>query len=68
MTVYERIRITREIKGMTQSELAKKVGYSNHSAIAKIEAGQHDITIKTLEKIANALNVPPMFFMTWSKN
>ena len=41
-------------KGLTQSELAKRVG-TKQSAIARIEAGRINPTIAFLEKISQAL-------------
>lgn len=43
----------RKQKGISQSELAKKVG-TKQSNIARIEAGQQNFSIDTLEKIASA--------------
>ena len=65
MTVYERIRMLREMNGMSQEELAKKVGYNGRSMISRIEAGQIDLQISKLELIADALGVSaPYLFGT----
>ena len=37
LDLYKNIKKYRELKNMSQEELAKKVGYSNRSAIARIE-------------------------------
>lgn len=50
------IRDTREDLGLTQYELAERLG-SQQAAVARWEKGQHDITMKTLSRIANALDV-----------
>ena len=42
----------REQKGMSQAELAKKIG-TKQSNIARIEAGQQNFTTNTLQKIAS---------------
>jgi DNA-binding XRE family transcriptional regulator len=42
--------------GLTQAELAKRVGTS-HSAISRIESGQHKTSVETLQRIAGALNL-----------
>lgn len=42
--------------GLTQEELAKRMGTS-HSAISRIESGQHRTSVATLERLAGALEV-----------
>ena len=39
MELYKRIRKRREELGMSQEELAKKMGYKSRSSINKIEMG-----------------------------
>lgn len=41
--------------GLTQQELARLVGTS-HSAISRIESGQHKTSVETLRRIAKALD------------
>lgn len=41
--------------GLSQAELAKRVGTS-HSAISRIESGRHPTTVRTLRRLAVALN------------
>lgn len=57
MTPGERIRIRREELGLTQDELAKRIGYSNRSGICRLEKAE-TITIKMAEKVAKALDMP----------
>jgi len=45
----------RQEVGMTQQELAKKIG-STQSAIARMETGEQNISTEMVEKISNALN------------
>lgn len=59
MTCGETIRQLREKKGISQSDLAKAVGYKTRSSIAKIETGDSDPSQKMLVKIANVLEVSP---------
>lgn len=42
--------------GLTQEQLAKRMGTS-HSAISRIESGQHRTSVATLERLAQALEV-----------
>ena len=43
-------------KGLTQSELAKKIG-TKQSAISRLESGNYNPSITFLEKVAEALNL-----------
>lgn len=42
--------------GLTQQQLAERMGTS-HSAISRIESGQHRTSVATLERLAQALEV-----------
>jgi ribosome-binding protein aMBF1 (putative translation factor) len=42
--------------GLTQEQLADRMGTS-HSAISRIESGQHRTSVSTLERLAQALDV-----------
>lgn len=42
--------------GLTQKELAERVGTS-HSAISRLESGQHRASIATLERVSEALGL-----------
>jgi transcriptional regulator with XRE-family HTH domain len=50
------IRRTREARGLTQHQLAERMR-STQSAVARWEAGDHEITMKTLTRIADALEL-----------
>lgn len=63
MTIYERIRTLRIAQGMSQFELAKRVGYKGRSAISKVEKGERDISQSMIEKYAAALGVSPSFLL-----
>ena len=57
MTIGEKIKGARKMKGMTQEELGNIVGVQK-SAIAKYESGRVvNIKRSTLQKIASALNI-----------
>ena len=47
-------------RGMSQDELAKKLGYKGRSAINKIETGVNDMPREMVVRCAEALNVSPM--------
>lgn len=63
LDLYLNIKNYRSELGMTQSELAKIVGYTDRSMIAKIEAGKIDLSISKLTLFANALGVTPTELM-----
>ena len=66
MTVGERIKEIRELKGMSQDELAHKMGYKDRSSISKIEKDNDDnISLSTVQKAADALNCSPLYLMGW---
>lgn len=65
-SVGDRIRNKRIELGMTQDDLAKKVGYKNRSSINALEKSTV-IPIKKLTAIANALDVEPSYLMGWEK-
>ena len=46
-------------KGFTQSDVAKRAGELSQSAVTQIENGQKDPSLKTILKLAKALDVPP---------
>lgn len=66
MTVGERIKWVRENKGMSQEELAKKMGYKDRSSVTKIEKGSDDnIYMDTIQKVADILECSPLYLMGW---
>lgn len=54
--IAHNIKIERAIKSMTQAQLAESIGV-HEKYIGVIEAGKQNITLKTLNKIANSLNI-----------
>lgn len=68
MTVYDRIKQLRIARGMSQEELAKKVGYEGRSAISKVENGDRDISQSMIAKYADALDVTPEYLLFGDKN
>lgn len=59
MELYENIKNRRKELKMTQTELALKTGYTDKSAIAKIESGKVDIPVSKINEFAKALNMDP---------
>lgn len=59
MGVGSKIKQRRIELGLSQDELAKKLGYNSRSTINKIEKGINDISQTKLIAFANALNTTP---------
>ena len=66
--IYERIKTLREEKGITQDELATKLGYTSRSSIAKIESGKTDISQSKVKEIAEILNTTTSYLMDGNEN
>ena len=65
MKFGERILKLRTEKGMTQDELAQKLGYKSRSSIAKIENGARDVPRSQIVELAKALGTTPSVLMGW---
>ena len=55
----------REKLGLTQEELAKRLGYKSKSTINKIEMGINDISQTKIKAFAEALNTSIAYLMDW---
>lgn len=62
-----RIKMRRLELGMTQSELAKKMGYTSKTAISKVERTDEDMSMARVKKFATALECTPGFLMGWEE-
>lgn len=67
MQVGERIKQRREALGMTQDELAKLVGYTSRSSVAKVEANANGMVQSKLIAFANALKTTPAYLLGWEE-
>ena len=63
-----RIKARREALGMSQDELAIKMGYKNRSTIAKIENGTNDVVQTNIVKFAEVLNTTIAYLMDWEED
>ncbi|MBE5817583.1 MAG: XRE family transcriptional regulator [Clostridiales bacterium] len=59
MSIGTNIKKRRYELRMSQKELANALGYKTHSTIAKIEAGENDVSHKKLERFAEVLDTTP---------
>ena len=64
MNIGDRIRQKRIELGLTQDELAKKLGYASRSSVNKMEVAR-DLPLKKVTAMANALDVTPSYLMGW---
>ena len=67
MTIGDRIKNRREELGLTQTDLAKRMGYSTKTTISRIESAGDNVSRKTIERVAEALNVKPRTLMGWDE-
>ena len=63
----DRVKKRRLELGLTQEELAKRMGYSSRVSINKIEMGR-PISQKIISRLSVALNVPEAYLMGWTEN
>ena len=64
-SVGNRIRTRREALGLSQDELAKRLGYKSRSSINKIELDQRNLTQSKIKSIADLLDTTPAYIMGW---
>lgn len=66
MNIGERIRNRREELGLTQEELAKKLGYKSRSSVNKVETSR-ELSNKKVRQYADALDCSPAYLMGWEE-
>lgn len=64
--IGDNIQRLRKLRGLTQEELAKLMGYKSKSTINKIELGVNDIPQSKIAKFAEVLGTTPAEIMGWS--
>ncbi|WP_278554722.1 helix-turn-helix domain-containing protein [Parvimonas micra] len=65
MTLGDRVKQKREEMGLSQEELADKMGYKSKTSIHKIEQGITDLPLSKVEELAKVLNVTTSYLMGW---
>lgn len=63
----KRIADRRKQLGMSQDDLAKKLGYKSRSTINKIELGKNDIPQRKILEFSAALDMPVSELMAWEQ-
>lgn len=67
MTVGERIKQKRIQLELSQTELAKRAGYTDKTSISKIEHAGNDVSLKQVGRVAEALGTTFQFLMGWEE-
>lgn len=62
MNIGNKIRRLRKVAGMTQMQLAEKMGIT-YQQVQKYEKGVSELTIRRLRQVAEALNMPVSVFV-----
>ena len=65
LKLYENIKRRRLELGLTQTQIASKLGYADKSMIAKIEKGQIDLPQSKIMAFAQVLKMDPGLLMGW---
>lgn len=63
MHTGDRIKARRISLGWSQRELAEKMGYKNHSVVARVESGQVDLPQSRLDQFAKVLGLSHGYLM-----
>lgn len=66
LDLYRNIRELRKQLGLSQQDLADRLGYSDRSSIAKIESGSVDLPQSKIEAFAKVLGVKANDLMGWT--
>lgn len=61
----QRIKQKRKELGLSQEELANRLGLKSKSTICKIERGDDNLTTSSIRQYADALNCTPSYLMGW---
>lgn len=67
MTIGQRIQNRREELGLTQEELAHRIGYKSKSPINKIELDVYSLRQSKIKAIADAQETTPAYIMGWDE-
>lgn len=65
MTIGERIKQRRIELGLSQEELAKRLGNKSRASVCTVEKDKEDMTTDRVRKYAEALECTPAYLMGW---
>ena len=63
MQIGEKIKARRISLGWSQRELAERMGYKNHSVVARVEAGKVDLPQSRLDQFAKVLGLSHAYLL-----
>lgn len=63
MTTGQRIKQRRKELGLTQEELAKRLGNKTRASVCTVEKDKEDLTTTRLSQYAEALETTPLYLM-----
>lgn len=61
----QRLKLAREQAGLSQEELARRLGYKSKSSITKIEKGIQAMTLSAIKDFAQELGLDPSTLVKW---
>lgn len=67
MTIGKKIKARRLELGLSLRDLSERMGYANHSTIARIESGKVDLPQSKIVKFAEVLNMTVAELMDWDE-
>ena len=68
MEIGEKIKMRRMELGWSQRELARKMGYSDNSTLARIEQGKVDVYQNKIVQFSEVLGVSIAYLMDWEED
>lgn len=67
-TLGQRIRKRREELGLTQTQLAERLGYKSKVSVSNAENDRDDMTTTRISKYADALETTTAYLMGWDED
>lgn len=63
-----RIKLRRIDLGLTQEELAARLGNKSRASVCTVENGKEDLTTTRIQQYADALECSPSYLMGWTES
>lgn len=63
-----RIKLRRIELGLTQEELAARLGNKSRASVCTVENGKEDLTTTRIQQYADALECSPSYLMGWTES
>lgn len=67
MSIGQRIKKRRIELGLTQEELAKRLGNKSRASVCTVERNKEDLTATRIRQYARALDCSPGYLMGWEE-